>query len=209
MKQPTKVHDGDYRASVVNVQDPSQLMRVQVRVFDFFDDVPDRDLPWASYQLPLGARPTDGGLIPVQVGDLVWVRFSGGDTRHPRIIGSCAHMPGGKPNLPPELWAGDGQFVHKRTPDEPVPETPVYHEDVAFKQHGVLIQITKTGALRATQLASGSALEIAVDGSLIAHAENSILASAPNRILLKVGGSSIDMKPDGIKIIAPRIDLNP
>lgn len=50
-------------------------MRVQVRVAEIFSGIPDKYLPWATYQLPLGSRPGNGGIIPVQVGDIVWVRF--------------------------------------------------------------------------------------------------------------------------------------
>lgn len=209
MNQP-KTYQGDYVAEVVNVQDPQKQMRVQVRVYDMFDDVPERDLPWATYKLPLGVRPADGGLIPVQVGDKVWVDFPyGGDTRRPRITGGVHFIPDGQPTLPTEMWQGPDQVQHKRTEDEPTPETPGYHEDVVFKQHGVLVQLTKTGELRATQLASGTAVEITKGGTIVLHSENEILGSSPKRVLLKVGPSSLEMTPQGVTIIGPRIDLNP
>lgn len=210
MSQQPKNYQGEYVAEVVNVNDPQHWMRVQVRVFDIFDDVPTADLPWATYKLPLGVRPADGGMTPVQVGDQVWVDFPfNGDTRRPRITGGVHFIPQGKPNLPAEMWQGPGQVQHKRTPDEPTPATPGYHEDVVFKQHGVLVQLTKSGELRATQLSSGTALEIVADGSIVLHAENKILGSAPNRILLKVGQSFLEITPSGIKLVGPRIDLNP
>lgn len=210
MSQQPKDYPRQYMAEVANVQDPLKQMRVQVRVYDIFDGVPVADLPWATYMLPLGTRPTDGGVTPVQVGDLVWVDFpNGGDTRRPRILGGAHAIPGGKPNMPPEIWQGPGQHAHKRAEGEPVPEAPGYHEDVVFKQHGVLIQLTKSGALRATQLASGSALEIAPDGTIVIHSENNILMSAPNKIFMQVGPSSMNMDTSGITLKAPRIDLNP
>lgn len=190
MSQQPKTYQGEYVAEVVNVNDPKHWMRVQVRVFDIFDDVPTADLPWATYKLPFGVRPTDGGMTPVQVGDQVWVDFPfSGDTRHPRITGGVHFIPEGKPNLPAEMWQGPGQVQHKRTPDEPTPSTPGYHEDVVFKQHGVLVQLTKQGSLRATQLSSGSALEICPDGSIVAHSERDIYYSATGNCLFDVKGN--------------------
>lgn len=187
--QPKK-YTGSYIGTVVNVQDPEHRMRVQVRVFDIFDDVPERDLPWAGYQLPLGSRPNDGGVIPVQVGDTVWVDFPfEGDTRRPRITGAAHATPGGKPNIAGDAWQGEGKAVHKRTPEQPPVDEPGYHEDVVFKQHGVLLQITKQGALRATQLSSGSALEICPDGSIVAHSEKDIYYSAAGDCLFDVKGN--------------------
>lgn len=210
MSQQPKIYSGEYVSEVVSVDDPKHMMRVQVRVFDIFDDVPVADLPWATYRLPLGVRPTDGGLVPVKVGDYVWVDFPfNGDTRRPRITGGVHHAPDGNPNMPPEAWDGPGQFAHKRTPDEPKPEAPGYHEDIVFQQNGVLVQLTKSGAARITNLASGTAAEIADDGSIVLHSENKILGSSPNRILFKVGPSFIEITPDGIKLVGPRIDLNP
>lgn len=210
MSQQPKDYRREYVAEVVNVQDPLKQMRVQVRVYDFFDGVPVADLPWATYRLPLGVRPADGGVIPVQVGDKVWVDFpNNGDTRRPRIVGGVHSIPEGKPNVPAELWQGAGLAVHKRAEGEPVPESPGYHEDVVFKQHGVLVQLTKSGALRATQLSSGSALEIAPDGTIVIHSENSILMSAPSKIFMQAGGAStLNMDASGITLKGPRIDLN-
>lgn len=210
MSQQPKDYQREYVAEVVNVNDPKKWMRVQVRIFDIFDDVPTDDLPWATYKLPFGVRPADGGLTPVQVGDQVWVDFPfNGDTRRPRITGGVHFIPGEKPNLPAEMWQGPDQVQHKRSSDEPTPTPPGYHEDVVFKQHGVLVQLTKPGALRATQLSSGAALEITPDGTIVLHGENEILGSAPRRILLKVGTSVIEMTPAGIKITGARVDFNP
>ena len=81
-------------------------MRVQVRVAEIFSGIPDKYLPWATYQLPLGSRPGNGGIIPVQVGDIVWGRFDAGDSRQPIIVAAASSMPGGKPNLP--MTSGKG-----------------------------------------------------------------------------------------------------
>lgn len=190
MNQQPKIYNGEYVSQVVSLDDPRQMMRVQVRVFDIFDDVPVADLPWATYRLPLGVRPSDGGLIPVKVGDYVWVDFPfNGDTRRPRITGGVHFAPEGKPNMPPEACAGPGQFEHKRTPDEPMPVAPAYHEDIVFQQNGVLVQITKPGAARITNLASGTAAEITPDGVVVIHCEKDCFHSVQGNYLVDVKGN--------------------
>ena len=190
-------------SEVVSLDDPKRMMRVQVRVYDIFDDVPVADLPWAVYLLPLGVRPSDGGLIPVKVGDLVWVDFPfNGDTRRPRIVGGVHHAPDGKPNLPPEAWAGPGQYGHKRTSDEPAPETPAYHEDIVFRQNGVLVQISKSGASRITNLASGTAAEITPNGDVIIHCEKDCYTSVKGKYLLDVQGDYEVRVGGGMSMVA-------
>jgi len=201
LSQQPKIYSGEYVSQVVNLDDPKRMMRVQVRVFDIFDDVPVADLPWATYRLPLGVRPSDGGLVPVKVGDLVWVDFPfNGDTRRPRITGGVHHAPEGNPNMPPEAWAGPGQFEHKRTPNEPTPAAPVYHEDIVFQQNGVLVQITKPGAARITNLASGTAAEIAPDGDVIIHCEKNCYQSVQGDYL-------VDVKGDFKLLVAGAMDM--
>lgn len=125
MPQPKK-YEGTYRGTVISKQDPKKQMRVQVRVAEIFSGIPDKYLPWATYQLPLGSRPGNGGIIPVQVGDIVWVRFDAGDSRQPIIVAAASSMPGGKPNLPDDVWQGPDSYQHKRAEGEPAPDTPGY-----------------------------------------------------------------------------------
>ncbi len=207
MPQPKK-YEGMYRGTIVSVSDPRKQMRVQVRIPEIFSGIPDKDLPRGTYQLPLGSRPGEGAALPVQVGDLVWVRFDAGDTRQPIVTAAAAFMPGGKPNLPHDAWAGPEKYEHKRAEgEEPVPD-PVYHEDVVYRQHDTMIQITKPGSIRVTQLSSGTAFEILPGGNVLIHCENEIIMSAPNKIKLTCGASSLEMTPGNIKAKSPRIDFN-
>ncbi len=197
MSPQPKIYSGEYVSEVVSVDDPKRMMRVQVRVYDIFDGVPVADLPWATYRLPLGVRPSNGGFIPVKVGDLVWVDFPfNGDTRRPRITGGVHYAPDGNPNMPPEAWAGPGQFDHKRTPDEPKPEAPGYHEDIVFQQNGVLVQLTKSGAARITNQTSGTAAEITPDGDVIIHCEKNCYQSIQGNYLVDVKGN-YSLRVDG------------
>ena len=117
-------------------------------------------------------------------------------------------MPGGKPNLPDDVWQGPDSYQHKRAEDEPAPDTPGYAEDVVFKQHNGLIQLTQGGSIRVTQLSSGTAIEILPDGTILLHGENAITMSAPTRIKMTCGASSLEMTPGNIKAQSPRIDFN-
>lgn len=91
---------------------------------------------------------------------------------------------------------------------EPAPDTPGYAEDVVFKQHNGLIQLTQGGSIRVTQLSSGTAIEILPDGTILLHGENAITMSAPTRIKMTCGASSLEMTPGNIKAQSPRIDFN-
>lgn len=83
----TLVGPGAYLAKVVDVQDPENLNRVQVRIFNT-DDNPDQDAPlWARVAVPFAGANKGAFLFP-DVGDEVLVVFLSGDSRFPVIIGS-------------------------------------------------------------------------------------------------------------------------
>lgn len=48
-----KIYSGEYVFKLVRLNAPKQMMRVQMRVFNIFDDVSVADLPWAIYCLLL------------------------------------------------------------------------------------------------------------------------------------------------------------
>lgn len=165
----------ELEAMVVSVQDPEKQLRVQVRIFGLFDDVPDEDLPWATYKLPVGARPSEGDFTPVHVGDLVWIDFpyymhNRKDTRRPRITGSVHHCPEGKPNTPAEAHAGE-TYQHKRSNKEPVPSKKPYHDSRVYIMHGIMVEYEQGGVYRVTHQKSGTAFEFDARGDSILHTE--------------------------------------
>lgn len=182
-------YSGTYMGEVMDVADPARRCRVRVNVYDIFDGVPVDDLPWANFALPLGSRPGEGAIIPVRVGDLVWVQFIAGDSRRPIIIGSGQAAPGGKVNLPPEACQGEGQFEHKRGENQPPVDTPPYYEDVVVCQNRALIQLCRAGNIRVTQMDSGSAIEIAPSGDVLLHTEGKLFLSVEGDTLLEYTGS--------------------
>jgi hypothetical protein len=188
-----KTYTGEYVAQVVSVSDPEGYMRVQVRVRDLFDGIPDADLPWATYKLPPGSRPNDGFFIPVDEGDWVWVDFPfGGDSRRPRITGSVHYCPDTLPSFPHESFSGAESYSHKRTGPQLTPSATGYHRDVVLAQHGVLIEVVSgTSEVRITQKKSGSAVEIDAEGNVTAHSENNLYGSSVNNTEVDVG---VDLK---------------
>ena len=77
---------GTYLAEVVDLDDPENLSRVQVRLLNF-DGVDDHDGPlWARVALPFAGDNRGTFFIP-DVGDEVLVTFVNGDPRFPIVVG--------------------------------------------------------------------------------------------------------------------------
>ncbi len=83
---------GVYLAEVASIDDPQQLARVQLRIYNF-DGVDGQDSPvWARVAAAFAGHNRGAFLIP-DVGDEVVVSFVNGDPRYPIVIGG--------------LWNGD------------------------------------------------------------------------------------------------------
>ena len=208
---------GEYIGKVESVDDPKKLLRVQVRVYSIFtDDVPVADLPWAEYRLPVGSRFNDGFFVPVDVGDLVWVKFPyGGDTRRPVIIGSAHYAPGGQPNFPHESWAGPNGFAHKRTGEEPAPAGHAYHKDAVFTQHGATVELREDSSIAIIQRGTGTEIYIHPDGTLVVHGEQDIHFSSKNdtkgvvgaNLEIHVNGSTSVVSVGQVSVTAPAVNI--
>ncbi|MBU2968777.1 hypothetical protein KO527_05365 [Pseudoalteromonas sp. C2R02] len=196
--QPKGLLLGEYRAVVVSVDDPDQLMRVQIRLLNFWDALSDSDLPWAEYKLPIGASINQGGFEPCSVEDLVWVDFIGGDSRCPRITGSCHYAPDNIPNMPHEAFEGESKHEHIRLDDEPQVPPAQYHKTVVYSRFGVLIEISEDGSYRLTHKESGTNFEFTADGDAVHHTEGNTFKSGTGNVnekflgnqLIEVGGTS-------------------
>ncbi|UTZ44587.1 phage baseplate assembly protein V [Vibrio campbellii] len=160
---------GRYRAAVVNTVHPDGLYMVSVRVLDLWDAIQDKDLPYAEFVLPLGAKPSRGHAVPVEKDDLVWVEFPrNGDTRYPLITGSVYHAPKYKSNLPDDV---NGQpFQHKRSNGEPTPAAYDRKDDL-YERFGLREHKSHKGGWQITHVASGTAIEITNSGQVVIHTE--------------------------------------
>lgn len=174
-----KQKNGQYPGKVEEIEgDPEgDILRVKVRVFEFFsDDVPVDDLPWSEYHLPCGARENQGVFLPLQVGDYVWVSFPFcSDTRRPKIEGSLHYAPDAKPLLPHEAWKGDDEYTdHKRKDFEEKPADREYHKNPVISFSGVLAEIYPDGTLCITNKETGTAFQIHKNGDVIIHSEKAL-----------------------------------
>ena len=183
---------GEYIGCVECIDDPDKMMRVQVRdMVHHTAKVPTKDLPWAEYKLPVGARVNDGFFVPVDIGDWVWIDYPySGDPRRPRITGSVHHAPGKIPNLPHESFAGSEKLAHKTTGEEPVPAPANYHKDLVYTQHGVTIEVNEDKSIAITQRATGTAIRVSPQGDITLHGEKNIFMSAIENLKVIVEGNA-------------------
>lgn len=176
------------RAVVVDNKHHKGWHKAKVRLLVGNEGIPERELPWAEYLLPLGARANEGEFMPVQPGDLVWVDFPvSGDTRYPRIIGSVYSVDGkgtGKSLLPQDGFKPT--YNHKRTEKQP-PAPQAQYGDKVLDLFGVLQQLTQNSEWCLTHKASGTALEIDGDGNVILHTEGNRFDSATDNHIIEVG----------------------
>lgn len=179
---------GMFPGEVVSVEDPEHKCRVKVLVYELFDGVSVADLPWATQTLPLGSRPGEGAINPVQVGDKVFIQFVGGDTRRPVITGASQDMPKGKVNLPADCSKQGSGYSHKRTGKQPEAEESPYYQDVIYQQNNSLIQLCRSGTIRITQMTSGSAIELKNNGDIILHGEGDLYMSVSGKTIEEYSG---------------------
>ncbi len=99
---PVGALSASYLAEVINVSDPENLSRVQIRLYSF-DGVGEQDGPvWARVATAFAGNNYGAFMIP-DVGEEVLVQFINGDARLPVVVGSLWN---GK-SSPPEKLGGD------------------------------------------------------------------------------------------------------
>ncbi|HHG3329130.1 TPA: phage baseplate assembly protein V [Vibrio parahaemolyticus] len=196
---------GRYRAEVVNTEHPQGLYMVSVRVLGLWDEIADEALPYAEFELPLGAKPSRGHVVPVEEGDFVWVEFPrNGDTRYPLITGSVYHAPEYKSNLPDDV---NGEaYQHKRSAGEPEPAAYDRKDDL-YERFGLREQKSHTGGWQITHVASGTAIEITPLGECVIHTEGNQWRSGTGNLTEQFakdvkldvgGGQTITISKDSI-----------
>ncbi|EQA6242209.1 hypothetical protein ACX5DB_003887 [Enterobacter ludwigii] len=127
------------RALIVGTNHPGDEMKAQVRLVPDWNGVPDEDLPWAEYILPMNYA-----FIPAKTGDAVWVEFPYSvfsdaiDIRRPLIAGAAQDAPGGIPNVASEA-SGKGD-VWQSEEVEGAPSRPSLssNEDYVIHRNNLL-----------------------------------------------------------------------
>ncbi len=160
---------GSYQAKVVDVSHPEGLYLARIRLLHVWDSIKDSDCPWAEFLLPIGAKASAGEVVPVEVGNYVWVDFPRmGDTRYPRITGSLYYAPNKVSNLPDEV--NGTAYEPKRGEGEPNP--PAYdRKDFLYDRFGLREHRTSQGGYSITHKGTGTALEITPSGQWVLHVE--------------------------------------
>lgn len=96
---------GAYLAEVIDLNDPDNLSRVKVRLYNF-DGIDGHDGPvWARVALPFAGNNRGTFFIP-DTGDEVLVTFVNGDSRHPIVIGGLWN---GNNSAPASISSGNNE----------------------------------------------------------------------------------------------------
>jgi uncharacterized protein involved in type VI secretion and phage assembly len=147
---PPMLGAGAFLASVVNVQDPNNMNRVQVRVWNV-DGINDQSGPmWARVAVPFAGNNRGAFFIP-DVGDEVLVVFLSGDPRFPIIVGS---MWNGHDSAP-DSFGGSGSSVDRWTITGKAGTKIAIIEDSS----GPTIQFTTPGQLTGKMTDSDGSIE--------------------------------------------------
>lgn len=203
----------DYAAKVVKLSGKDQFLMAQVDIPELLEGADANLLPWATYLLPVGASANSGDFTPATVGDWVWVDFpyvthGQADTRKPRIKGSMHYAPNEVPNLPHETFGGAEKLVHKRTGDETAPTSKAENEARVITVGNTTIELEKDGAIRLTNRANGSSIEICEAADIVSHSEGKQFVSSKNETLIESGkGYTVKVLAGNAVIEAAEIHL--
>jgi hypothetical protein len=161
---------GKYKAIVGNTKHPEGLMMCQIKLVTLWDGMPEEELPWAEYQLPIGAA-----FVPAKTGDFVWVEFPlDGDSRHPLITGAAMVAPSGNPNVPPESSGKGTAYKHADVDGAPALPVLTPGDDGVSRRNGLMEVRTKSGAIMFTHEKSGSRFGMNDDGDLFFYAAKNL-----------------------------------
>jgi phage baseplate assembly protein gpV len=170
-----------YLATVVSVQDPDSLGRVQVRLLSF-DGIADQDAPiWARVAVPF-AGPDRGAFLLPDVGDEVVVVFVNGDPRQPLVIGSLWNGN----QKPKETLGGDRvdrwTFVGKAGTRIAIVEAP-----------DPTIELSTPGGVKATFTdAAGGKIEFVAAGTTITIDSSGVSVQSASKIALQGTQMTVD-----------------
>ncbi|HAV9958207.1 TPA: baseplate protein [Escherichia coli] len=184
------------RAQIVGTEHPAGLMRAQVRVLPDWNGVPDEDLPWAEYLLPIG-----NAFVPTVKGDLVWVEFpyfdvNGRiDTRRPIIVGAAQDAPGGVPNVAPEASGKGSGWTPPAVDGAPPRPTLSPTKDYVIHRNNVLEVRTAGGGYEIANTASGARFGMNESGQIYIIGPADVVINAGGDVNVK--GNNIKVKADG------------
>jgi uncharacterized protein involved in type VI secretion and phage assembly len=184
---------GAFVATVVNVKDPSNLNRIQVRVLDV-DGVNDQDgAVWARVVVPFAGASRGAFFIP-DVGDEVLVVYLSGDSRYPVVLGG---MWNGL-DTAPDAFGGSGDSVDRWTITGKAGTKIAIIEDST----GPTIQFTTPGQLTGKMTDSDGSIEFSDANQTSIRIDSSgVTINAPTAEVQVTAASSMS-------ITAPQVSVN-
>lgn len=205
-----------FLGTVVNINDPLQLGRIQVRIYGIHSDnlleVPDEDLPWAQVVAAISEGGTNGlgNPLGVQINAQVFGIFlDGKDSQLPLIFGSLPKFEDEEKTVN-KLARGENTLT-KTVSVDGAPEDPyaaVYpNNKVTQTTSGHVIEIDDTpdGERIHIHHKSGSFVEFHPDGSVVIKTENIYIDAGKNANLkadtINFTGGSGDIIVDGISLV--------
>ncbi len=102
---------GNYKADVVDINDPKKANRVKIRIRGLMDGIPENHLPFAKYVSQTFAGRGFGSFITPEKGSRVWVFFADGDINDPYYWGGVVED---KDDLPSAVK--DGRHILFESP---------------------------------------------------------------------------------------------
>jgi uncharacterized protein involved in type VI secretion and phage assembly len=185
---------GAYSARVINVKDPNNLNRVQIRVYNT-DGVTDQDAPvWARVAVPFAGSNRGAFFIP-DVGDEVLVIFLNGDPRFPVVIGGMWNGA----DTAPDSFGGSGDSVDRWTITGKAGTKIAIVEDST----GPTIEFTTPGKLIGKMTDSGG-------GSIELHdASNTSVKIDSGGITINAPTAEVKITAaSGVTVTAPQLTVN-
>lgn len=185
------VFNASYLAEVVSVEDPENLSRVQVRLYNF-DGVEGQDAPiWARVAVPFAGANRGAFLLP-DVGDEVLINFVNGDSRLPIVVGGLWNGKG----KAPEKLASDRidrwTFVGKAGTRIAIVEETASTATVSFE--------TPNGVSGTLTDSSGGKIEFVAAGTTITVDSSGVEVNTQGKV--KVQATQVEIKAGQVKVDA-------
>jgi uncharacterized protein involved in type VI secretion and phage assembly len=191
--QTPGLFQGSYLAEVVDVNDPENLSRVQVRLFNF-DGASDQDAPlWARVAVPFAGSSYGAFMLP-DVGEEVLVAFINGDPRMPVVVGSLWN---GSASAP-ETLGGSGSRVDRWTLVGKAGTRIAIIEETAGSEK--IVFETPNGVSGELTDASGGKIEFKGAGTTITVDTQGVTITTPSKV--KVQASQVEVTAGMVKVDA-------
>lgn len=184
---------------VVDLQDPKKLGRVKVRVFGVYDDIKDKDLPWAQIVVPITAGVNDGNgqyLGLLKDSQVFGMFLDGQNSQLPMVIGTIPKEGDtnskAEANYPHNKVYQTTQGHYKEYDDTPGSErikehhkTGSYYELQADGSRKTVIKVNDT------LIVEEGDINITVQqGNVTINVDGNVTANVGGNFAAKVGGST-------------------